>query len=43
MSFQQAFGKTMTVVIDCFEVFIDRPTNLLARAQTFPLINTTTH
>ena len=25
----------MTVVIDCFEVFIDRPTNLLARAQTF--------
>ena len=35
MCFQQAFGKTVTVVIDCFEVFIDRPTNLLARAQTF--------
>ena len=35
MCFQQAFGKTVTVVIDCFEVFIDRPTNLLARTQTF--------
>ena len=23
------------VIIDCFEVFIDRPTNLLARAQTY--------
>ncbi|XP_068713323.1 uncharacterized protein [Montipora foliosa] len=35
MCFQQAFGKKVTVVIDCFEVFIDRPTNLLARPQTF--------
>lgn len=35
MSFQYAFGKQVTVIIDCFEVFIDRPTNLLARAQTF--------
>jgi len=33
--FQYTFGKTVTVVIDCFEVFIERPTNLLARAQTF--------
>ena len=24
-----------TIVIDCFEVFIKRPPNLLARAQTF--------
>ena len=23
------------VIIDCFEIFIDRPSNLLARAQTF--------
>ena len=23
------------VIIDCFEIFIDRPTNLLARAQTY--------
>ena len=35
MSFQYAFGKQVTVIIDCFEVFIARPTNLLARAQTF--------
>ena len=27
--------KKVTVIIDCFEVFIDRPTNLMARAQTF--------
>ena len=27
--------KKITVIIDCFEVFIDRPSNLLARAQTF--------
>ena len=30
-----SFGCKTTVIIDCFEVFIDRPTNLLARAQTF--------
>ena len=30
-----SFGKKVTVVIDCFEVFIEKPTNLLARAQTF--------
>ena len=33
--FQNSFGKKTTVIIDCFEVFIDRPSNLLARAQTF--------
>ena len=33
--FIDAFGLKTTVVIDCFEIFIDRPTNLLARAQTF--------
>lgn len=33
--FQYAFGKKVTVIIDCFEVFIERPTNLLAKAQTF--------
>ncbi|EDO41516.1 predicted protein, partial [Nematostella vectensis] len=33
--FQYAFGKKTTVIIDCFEVFIERPSNLLARAQTF--------
>ena len=35
MCFQYAFGRKVTLVIDCFEVFIERPTNLLARAQTF--------
>ena len=33
--FQYAFGTKITVIIDCFEVFIERPSNLLARAQTF--------
>lgn len=33
--FEFSFGKKTTVIIDCFEVFIERPTNLLARAQTF--------
>lgn len=33
--FQYSFGNKTTVIIDCFEVFIDRPSNLLARAQTF--------
>jgi len=29
------FGKRTTVIIDGFEVFTERPTNLSARAQTF--------
>ena len=33
--FKYAFGNKVTVVIGCFEVFIEKPTNLLARAQTF--------
>ena len=37
--FQQPFGKKVTVIIDCFEIFIDRPSNLLARAQTFSSYN----
>ena len=28
--FLDSFGRKTTVIIDCFEVFIDRPTNLLA-------------
>ena len=35
--FQYAFGKKTTVLINCFEVFIERPSNLLARAQTFSI------
>lgn len=35
MCFQYSFGKKVTVVIDCIEVYIEKPSNLLARAQTF--------
>ena len=34
MSFRQTFSSR-AVIIDCFEVFIDRPSDLLARAQTW--------
>lgn len=33
--FQYSFGKRTTVIIDCYEVFIQKPSNYLARAQTF--------
>ena len=33
MQFRQHFGKKCAVIIDCFEVFIDRPSNLKARAE----------
>ena len=33
--FLDAFGHKTTVIIDCFEISIDRASNLLARAQTF--------
>lgn len=35
LSFQYVFNKQVTVIIDCFEVFIERIKNLLARAQMF--------
>lgn len=35
LSFMEHFGKRVAVVIDCFEVFIERPSNLKARAQTW--------
>jgi len=31
--FQESFRKKVAVIIDCFEVFIDRPSNLKARAS----------
>lgn len=34
MVFRKHFPTCVTI-IDCFEVFLDRPTNLLARAQTY--------
>ena len=33
--FKFSFGTKTAVIIDCFEVFCVKPTNLLARAQTF--------
>ena len=33
--FKFSFGNKTTVIIDCFEIFCVKPTNLLARAQTF--------
>ena len=33
--FMDAFRLKKTVIIDCFEIFIDRPSSLLARAETF--------
>ena len=35
MSFQYELGKQAKVIIHYFEGFIERPTNLLARTQTF--------
>ena len=29
--YRASFGKTVVVIIDCFEVFIKRPFNLLVR------------
>ena len=33
--FQVAFGKKVAIILDCFEIFIERPSNLLARAMTW--------
>ena len=33
--FQKSFGKKVAVIIDCFEVFMERPSNLKARATTW--------
>lgn len=35
MGFRQAFGCKVAVIVDCFEVFIEKPSNLLAQAQTW--------
>ena len=35
MCFRVSFGTRVVAVIDCFEVFIDRPSNLQARAETW--------
>ena len=33
--FQESFGKKVAIIIDCFEIFIDRASNLSARASTW--------
>ena len=33
--FMYSFGKKVTMVIDCFKEFMEKPSNLLARAQIF--------
>lgn len=35
MEFRKYFGVKVSIIIDCFEIFIDRPSNLLARAETW--------
>ena len=35
MEFRKSFGTKVVVIIDCFELFIERPSNLLAKAQTW--------
>ncbi|XP_051803284.1 COMM domain-containing protein 2 isoform X2 [Acanthochromis polyacanthus] len=35
MQFRKHFGTKCVVIIDCFEVFIERPSNLVARAETW--------
>ncbi|XP_026125674.1 uncharacterized protein LOC113107400 [Carassius auratus] len=33
--FVESFGENVVAIVDCFEVFIEKPSNELARAQTF--------
>ena len=35
MSFKSTFGCKITAIIDCFELFIDRSSNVSARALTW--------
>lgn len=35
ITFQQHFGSRVTVIIDCFEIFIERPSSLTARSLTW--------
>ena len=34
-SFRAAFGEKVPIIIDCYEVFTEHPSNLLARACTW--------
>ena len=39
MQFRKYFENKCDVIIDCFEVFIDRPSNLKTRAETWSAYN----
>lgn len=34
-TFLEAFGKRVAIIVDCFEIRTERPSNLKARAQAF--------
>ena len=35
LAFKRNFGDKVAVIIDCFEIFIERPSSLIARAMTW--------
>ena len=35
MAFREKFGTKVAAIVDCFEIFIERPSSLYARAQTW--------
>ena len=35
MEFRKHFGVKVSIIIDCFEIFMERPSNMLARAETW--------
>ena len=35
MEFRRHFGHRVAAIVDCFEIFVDRPTNLEARSSTW--------
>ena len=36
IEFRKHFGRNVAVIIDCFEIFIDRPSSALAKVQRWP-------
>ena len=35
IEFRKCFGVKVSIIIDCFEIFIERPSSLLPRAEIF--------
>ncbi len=42
LCFQESFGKNVAVIIDCFEIFIELPSNLQACTTTWSSYKLTT-